>query len=805
MEEQMAPSSGEPLLAGVRVADLAGEPAQMATRILADLGAEVTKIEPAGGDPLREFPLRFAAWNAGKTSVAASADDPRLVALIRGADVVVDTPGWPGTLELDPGIAPDSVWVRVTPFGSQGPRAHWRASDLGVMASSGNMYSTGDPDRAPVRPTEPAAYAHAGPEVAFAALSGLASGRPHLIDVSMQEVVLVANMGAAGRYARTPLRGRRSGAQIGRTREIWPCADGFVSFGLRGGRARQANLETITRLVAEAGLGTPALTERDWSTYDPAALDDDDLRAIEDPVAGYFASRTMAELYEIACETNLMLAPANSPRELYASAQLASRGFFGPLGDFERFPLSFVQVRSSDGMTAPARPRATWPELGSGAVPAWPARLDAEPDSRPGRPGPVRPPGAHGSPTGERGGAWEGTRLLEFGSGAAGPIATRYFAEHGATVIRVESRSRPDFLRAYGLGPNNPHGLEGSAMFDALNPGKLDITLNLKHPRGHEIARRLALEWADGLSENFAPKAMKGLGLDYESLAADRPDLVMVSACLQGQTGPHRNYPGFGGQGSALAGYNFLTGWPDRAPLGPHGTITDSLAPRFSAAALAAGLLYRRRTGRGVHLDLSQVEAAAWTLSPWLLEYENSGVVVGRDGNRSRRACPHGAFSCTGEDRWVAIAIWTDDEWRRLCRIAELDQDPSLSGLDTLGARMDRVEEIEAALDRWTRSRVAEEVAALLQASGIEAVPVLDFADLYADTQLAAREHLQELEHPLLGRGAYERNGFRLSDAPSGYKRASPTLGQDNFQILGELLGLSAAEQSELAESGALE
>jgi len=251
---------------------------------------------------------------------------------------------------------------------------------------------------------------------------------------------------------------------------------------------------------------------------------------------------------------------------------------------------------------------------------------------------------------------------LEFGSGAAGPIATRYFAEHGATVLRVESRSRPDFLRVYALGPDNPHGLEGAPMYDALNVGKRNVALNLKHPDAVALVRRLVCDWADAVAENFAPRAMKGFGLDYDSLAALKPDLVMISACLNGQTGPHKDYPGFGGQGAALSGFNWLTGWPDRAPLGPHGTITDSLAPRFVATALAAGLEYRRRTGSGVYLDVAQVEAGVFALSPWLLAFQRDGTVGIRDGNRSRRAVPHGAFPCAPEDqlgdRWVAIAAW---------------------------------------------------------------------------------------------------------------------------------------------------
>jgi crotonobetainyl-CoA:carnitine CoA-transferase CaiB-like acyl-CoA transferase len=752
------------LLSGLVVLDLAQEPGRTGARILGDLGATVVRIEEDDGS------LRALVWDAGKEQATADCLDE----LLGAAHVVIDTPMAPGAMRVDPSRAPQAVWVSVTPFGLEGPRAGWRVSDLGVMASSGNMYATGDPDRAPVRPNQPASYAHGAPETALAALTGLASGRPHHVDLSLQETVLAANMGAAGRFAREPMRGRRVGANIGRSREIWPCADGFVSFGLRGGKARIPSLQTITRLVTEAGILAPALTERDWSAYNHNKVTDEELRAIEEPVGRYFSTRTMAELYAIACETNLMLAPINSPKEILANTQLRSRGFFAPYGELGEIPISFVQVRDRDGIVEPVRPRPT----------PFFADLPAHSTSRSAKNGE------------DDGRAWVGTNILEFGSGAAGPIATRYFAEHGATVIKVESRSRPDFLRTYSKA-----GLDQADMFDALNAGKLGLTLNLKHPRGVELARRLVNEWADAVTENFAPRAMKTFGLDYDTLSADKPDLVMLSACLLGQTGPHRNYPGFGGQGAALSGFNFLTGWPDREPVGPYGTITDSLAPRFAATALAAALLYRRRTGRGVYLDLSQVEAAVWALSPWLVEYAVNGVVRGRNGNRSDRAVPHGAFPAEGDDRWVAIAAWDDEGWERLAGVLGLD-DPKLA---TLAGRLERIEELEAAVSAWTRTREVGDIADQLQALGIEAVPVADFGDVYADPQLAARGHFLDLEHLHMGPGSYERSGFRLSDAESGYDRASPILGHHNEDVLSDILGLSAAEHEALAADGALD
>ncbi len=779
------------LLEGVLVVDLAGEPAAIAGRVLADLGADVVKIEPPGGDPLREQAHRFLAWNAGKRSVVAtSPHDPVVDELLARADVVLDTPGFPGAWELDPERAPQAVWVSVTPFGLTGPRSGWRASDLGVMASSGNMYSTGDPDRAPVRCTEPSGYAHTGGEVAFAAITALVSGRPQRVDVSMQEIVFIANMAGQTSFPKTGERGTRRGANIGRTREIWPTLDGFVSFGLRGGKARVPTLQTLTKLVAADGIDAPVMTERDWNDFSPNTATDEELEAMELALADYFSRHTMKELYDIACETNLMIAPANSPRELLANEQLAARGFFGPLGGIEQFPLSFVTLRSADGEAAPARASSPAPALGS----TNPSDLSSVGTLD-------RDIGGKVSQPAKSGGAWTGVNILEFGSGAAGPIATRYFAEHGATVLRVESKSRPDFLRVYALGPSNPHGLEGSALYDALNVDKRNITLNLKHPQAVEVVRRLVVEWADAVAENFAPRAMRGFGLDYDSLAQIKPDLVMISACLNGQTGPHRDYPGFGSQGAALSGYNWLTGWPDREPVGPFGTITDSLAPRYVASALGAGLLYRRRTGRGVYLDLSQVEVGIWTLSPWILDYADGRVLGMRDGNRSSRAVPHGAFPCTGDDRWIAIAAWTDDEWARLARIIGFDG----PDLGTLDARRARIDDIETAVAAWTRTRSREEVATTLQDAGIEAVPVYDFGDIHDDAQVAHREHFVQLTHPFTGPTFYERNGFRLSDAPSGYGRSGPTLGQDNDWVLGELLGLSADEQEKLRADGALE
>ncbi|GIW41958.1 MAG: hypothetical protein KatS3mg076_2535 [Candidatus Binatia bacterium] len=403
------------------------------------------------------------------------------------------------------------------------------------------------------------------------------------------------------------------------------------------------------------------------------------------------------------------------------------------------------------------------------------------------------------------GALFRGVKILEFGGGAAGPFGTRYFADHGATVVRVESRERPDFIRILRMTPDTPGGLDASLMFAVVNCNKYGIALNLNHPKGREVALRL-VEWADVVAENFSPKAMAKWGLDYESLRKRKPDLVMISTCLNGQTGPDRFYPGFGGQGSAIAGFNHLTGWPDREPLGPFGTITDSLSPRYVALLVAAALFHRRRTGEGQYIDLSQVEGGVVCLTEMILTYAATGEVLGRMGNRSRHAAPHGVFRCAPEgeddDRWVAIAVHDDEDWRRFRQaIGDPDwaREPRFA---TTEGRLEHVDELERAVESWTRSQKAEEVAKLLQAAGVDAGIVENFGDLWHDAQLAYRRHFRELEHPVIGRYFGEANAIRFSRTPEEFRMAAPCLGQHTELVLREFLGMSEEEYRALEAEG---
>ncbi|MBW2418070.1 MAG: CoA transferase [Deltaproteobacteria bacterium] len=407
-----------------------------------------------------------------------------------------------------------------------------------------------------------------------------------------------------------------------------------------------------------------------------------------------------------------------------------------------------------------------------------------------------------GSAAKEQGGIYRGLKILELGAGAAGPVATRYFAEQGATVLRIESAKRPDFLRLLHVTASNrdePGILDKAPMFALLNPEKLSITLDMKKPEAVALVKRLA-RWCDVVSENFAPGVMERWGLAYESLRAEREDLIMVSGCLFGQTGPQKSYPGFGGQGAAIAGFNHLTGDPRREAHGPYATITDSLAPRYVAVAIAAALLERRHSGRGQYIDLSQIETGVYSLSQAVVRYSANGEIETRRENRDEFAAPHGVYPCSGDDRWIAIAVLDECAWDALVGVmGEPDWTGSPRFMDA-GARIANQGELDEKLAAWSAGFDAYELMERLQAAGVEAGVVQNDADLLRDPQLAHREHFVRLEHPSLGELAFERSGFRIAGSEGTYTRPAPLMGEHNREILGGVLGLSSAEIDALVD-----
>ena len=772
------------VLAGLRVVDLCGDRLLMASRIFADLGATVVRVQVGGlcaaGESSPRQDLRRAVWALGTRSVSLPAGSDRVRSLVGAADVVLH----PGPVSLPdvaaPSDAPGAVWVYVTPFGLDGPRACWKATDLGIMASSGNVYLSGYPDRAPVRCCEPLSEAHVAPEVVLAALLALGR-RPAVVDLSMQEAILVANMGLSDRARTTgQILGRDGGVGGVGTTPVWECREGYVVLGLAGGTARQPTMSRLFQLMEQAGHRSDDLADAPWTFERWMALGAQGQADVSDRIAEFFKGQSASELQEIALRENLMWAAVHTARDVLDSEQLRDRQFFTTMPG-TRAPLPAEFARVHEGPDARHRPPAPRPPGAAVTAEAALGVLSSAGETAPWD-GTLAPD-------------WERLLVAEFTTSAAGPILGRYFAEHGSTVIRVESVRNPDFIRMHGRTAE--YGLDAAPMFDALNAGKLSIALDMSQPDGRAIARRLAIR-ADAVVENFAPTTMPKLGLDYASLVRERADLIMLSSCLNGQTGPHSSYPGFGGQGSALCGYTFLASWPDRAPLGPVQAVTDSISPRFGAALLA-GLLYRRaRTGRGAYVDVSQVEVAAWTLSPWLAADSLLGPDAEHYGNRDADGIrvPHGVFPAAGLDRWVAICVASDEEWRRLAALLP-DAPERWKRASVRRAEVDAVEE---AVGSWTRVRTAPQVAGILQAAGLEGVVVANGSDCMSDVQLHHRAHYQVLNHPNLGERLYERSGFRIGSSGQGYRGPSPLLGQHYEFVLGDLLGMTAVQIQRLRD-----
>jgi benzylsuccinate CoA-transferase BbsF subunit len=395
-------------------------------------------------------------------------------------------------------------------------------------------------------------------------------------------------------------------------------------------------------------------------------------------------------------------------------------------------------------------------------------------------------------------------KILDLMWAIAGPASTRMLADYGATVVRVESTRRFDGGRTFGPFFQGQPGLETSGLFHNMNAGKLMLTLDLAKEEGRAVFLDL-VRWADVVAEAFSPRAMRAWGFDYESLRKVKPDLIMLSTCLMGQTGPLAHYAGFGNLAAAISGFTNLAGWPDRPPAGPFGAYTDYIAPWFNTTAILAALEYRRRTGEGQHIDLSQAEASLHFLGPALLDYTVNERVQNRAGNRDLNYAPHDVYPAAGTDRWIAIAVTNDEQWQALCAVMERPDLLHDERFATPSARLAYRDALDARVAAWTKDQDPFEAEAALQARGVPASAVRTMHELYTDPQLVHRGHFVELEHPTYGKTTVEGSRFRLSRTPARVGGSAPTLGRDNQYVLETILGYSEERITELVAAGVLE
>src|SRR5918911_2294886 len=332
--------------------------------------------------------------------------------------------------------------------------------------------------------------------------------------------------------------------------------------------------------------------------------------------------------------------------------------------------------------------------------------------------------------------ALEQVKVIEFGAYAAGPCIGKYLANFGAEVVHVEPARRPDGFRLqYPPFKDGQPGLNRSGCFAFFNDSKYGVTLDLKHPEGLKLAHKL-VSWSDVVIENMRPGVMERLGLGYGTLRAIKPGLVMLSTSNMGQTGPHASHPGFGSQLSSLSGFTHLIGEPAGPPNFLYGPYIDFVAVAFGGIAVLAALDYRRRTGRGVFIDLSQYEAGLQFISGALLDYSANGVVACRDGNRDTVAALHGCYPCR-DDGWCVISCWDDAEWERLCKAADKECWLTDPRFQTVSGRKQHEPELNQLIASWTQGEDARRLMCRLQTRGVHAAQVNTMKDLFTDPQIA--------------------------------------------------------------------
>ena len=803
------------MLSPYRVLDLTDQRGQLAGQVLAQLGADVIAVEPPGGARSRfcgpfvdgiagpERSLMHAAYNRGKRSV--SLDRVDLGALAATADVLIESGAMAVDLAAMRDANPHLITISISAFGSTGPKADWLASDLTLVAACGHLSLNGDSDRAPVRISEPQAFHHAALEAALGAVVALTArqriGVGQHLDVSAQQSMMQATqvsmlssvVGASGseRHA----GGQRLGPY--NIRLVYPAKDGHVAvtylFGDMIGRFTQK----LMRWVWEEGFCSDAIRDLDYVSFfelfRTGALPPSTLDEATGALAALTATRTKSELFAIARERRLLIVPISTAADLLANEHFKARGYWDELSVYSedlkterRVPVPGPWAHAP---ASPLRRLSACPRVGEhdGQIPELLTRSVALP-SLP----------AEGQAPGR---ALDGLKVLDFTWVIAGPMASRVLADHGATVIRIESEKRIDVIRAAQPFMAGFGGIEDTALWHSIAAGKRSVALDLATEPGRAVARDLA-RWADVVIESFTPGVMKSMGLDFETLRTDHPNLVMVSSSLMGQTGPLADFAGFGNLAASVTGFTDLTGWPDRAPAGPYTAYTDYVSPRFFALAILAGVEYARRTGTGQHIDLSQSEAAVHLLTPAILDQAVNGRTFSRQGNDDREFVPNGAYPAgePGADQWIVIACTDDGQWQRLSALVGRPDLAELTGPQRLARRR----ELDTIIAEWTGGQDREALQILFQSHRIAAHQMQRSAQCVADPQLTHRRHFRRVPHAVHGEVVVEGPHVEYSVTPPGPVRAGPTLGQDTRWALEEVLGYTEAQIVELVVNDVL-
>ncbi len=787
------------LLDRLRVLDLSDRRGQVTPWLLARLGASVVRVVPPAGGDSHDAAYRVAEASMELDPAGEAADRERLLDLVARADVMVEagppaaTSSW--GLDEDELVAANGrlVHVLISPFGADGSRADQPASELTLAALGGPMSLQGGPDRAPVKISVPQAWRHAGAEGALAALVGLRrrdrTDQAQWIDVSAQAAMTWTMLNAME-------AGPVQGFEFERTGPVAQLANKVLAYHrtIDGWSVVLPSGRITAQMLAwmqDEGVAPSDWSTVDWASYDHRRLSGNDVEPpfgeVEAAVSALCAGHTNRELLDRGMELGVTFAPVHRVPDLLTFDQLEHRGFWtdetDATGGMIRRPGHPLVI---DGI----RPPIDRPELVGELDEVWPQRSAPAPDDRPEVDEPDLP--------------LAGVVVADFSWVGVGPITVKALADHGATVVRVESQNRPDILRVAGPFSRGEFGLNRSNFYGSFNTSKQSLALDLSTDAGRTIAQRLC-DRADVVIDSFRPGTMARMGMGPEEIHRTNPSAVVVTTSLLGLGGPLTSMAGYGTHAAAIAGFAELVGWPDRGPDGPWSAYTDSIGPRFLTTAILAALRRRERTGRGCTIEGAQLEIALQLLAPEIERYQRTGDLPTRMGNRDPALAPQGAYPCAGDDQWLAITVADDEQWSALVELLgrpDWALDPALAGAD---GRMAAHAAIDERLAIWTRDQAATELETRLAEVGIPAGKVQRSGDLFDDPQYRHRSFHRWLEHPETGSTPYSGHQYRIRGCDNGPRAAAPQLGQHTFEILADLLGLDTDEIAEAAAAEALE
>jgi crotonobetainyl-CoA:carnitine CoA-transferase CaiB-like acyl-CoA transferase len=771
---------------------------------LADLGAEVVKVEPREGAeerrwgpfkddvPHPERSLYFLYSNSNKKGIQLDLPDPAdkesFKELVKRTDVVIESfqPGYLASLGLGyedlQVLNPGLVMASVSGFGQTGPHSQYKASEIVSYAMGGVMYLSGDADKPPLSMPYELGFQLASVYTAVGTLIAVRqrrlSGRGQHVDVSSQEVqasqqYIVINYSALENLlSRMGSRSARGGSA---PNGAYRCKDGFAEFFILSPWHWRNLFDWMGR--------PEALNDSIWENRHFRAQNVD----VIDPYIHEFAAKfNKLEISEEAQRRHIPIVPINTPGEFFNDAQTRHRGVFEEANHPEVGP-HFILGAPYKLSETPCVVRRTAPLLGQHnreVSEFWLAEA----------PRPAAPTTAPPAP-GKR--ALEGIRIIDVGMAIAGPEVSALLAEHGAEVILVESATHQRRGRDF---PDPRVVLQQKVTFGGLNRNKKAITINLNTAEGQELFRDL-VRVSDVVVENFNPTIMKRWGLDYENLKKVKPDIILVDMPAFGLTGPRSGYLGAAATTAAFSGLYHIWSYPNAdEPAAPNSVLPDYVAAIYATLAATAALHYHALTGKGQNVDLSHADAMASLMGPMYLDYLVNKRIAQPVGNWHPHAAPHGSYQCRGDDAWCVIACFTEEEWQALRAVMgdpRWCEDPRFASLDQ---RLENRAELDRHVGEWTREYTPRQVMRTLQKAGIASGVVQSGEDLVYDHHLRARGYLTTMDHPDTGPVEFPGVTMGLSETP-GRIDGWASQGEHNRLVFEDILGLTPEKVNELVRA----